>query len=58
MGQEEVPEDIGARLGELELAMEALKARPLVFDPIEVGWAGAFVTLYRDGKLAVYRGYV
>ena len=57
-GQDELPEDIDARLGELEVAMEGIENRPLVFEPAEVGRAGAFVTLDRDRKLAVYRGYV
>ncbi len=57
-GQDEYPEEIDARLGELEMAMEAFEARPLIFDPAEVARAGAFVTLDRDGSLAVYRGYV
>jgi ParB family transcriptional regulator, chromosome partitioning protein len=57
-GQDEYPEEIDARLGQLEMAMEALEQRPLIYDPAEVGWAGVFVTLDRDGSLAVYRGYV
>jgi len=57
-GQDEYPEEIDVRLGELEMAMEALEARPLIFDPLEIERAGAFVTLDRDGRLAVYRGYV
>ncbi|WP_054006399.1 ParB/RepB/Spo0J family partition protein [Cypionkella psychrotolerans] len=57
-GQDELPDDIDARLADLETAMESLDARPLVFDPMEVAQAGAFVTLDRDGKLAVYRGYI
>ena len=57
-GQDEFPEEVDARLGEMEMAMEALEARPLIFDPVEVARAGAFVTLDRDGRLAVYRGYV
>ncbi|PZQ96077.1 MAG: DNA-binding protein [Cereibacter sphaeroides] len=57
-GQDEYPEQVDARLGELEVAMEALEQRPLIFDPLEVGRAGAFVTLDRNGKLAVYRGFV
>ena len=57
-GQDEYPEEIDARLGQLELAMEALEQRPLIFDAAEVGRAGVFVTLDRDGNLAVYRGYV
>ncbi len=38
--------------------MEAFEQRPLIFDAAEVGRAGGFVTLDRDGSLAVYRGYV
>ncbi|MCA3504557.1 MAG: ParB N-terminal domain-containing protein [Rhodobacter sp.] len=57
-GQDEYPEEIDARLGQLEMAMEALEQRPLIYDPAEVGRAGVFVTLGRDGSLAVYRGYV
>ena len=57
-GQEEYPEEIDARLGQLEMAMEALEQRPLVYEPAEIARAGVFVTLDRDGSLAVYRGYV
>jgi ParB family chromosome partitioning protein len=57
-GQDEYPEEIDARLGQLEMAMEALEERPLIYDQAEVGRAGVFVTLDRDGSLAVYRGYV
>jgi ParB family chromosome partitioning protein len=57
-GQDEYPEEIDTRLGELENAMEALEQRPRIFDATEVARAGVFVTLDRDGCLAVYRGYV
>jgi ParB family chromosome partitioning protein len=57
-GQDEYPEEIDTRFGELEAAMEALEQRPLIFDATEVALAGVFVTLDRDGCLAVYRGYV
>lgn len=57
-GQDEYPEDIDARIGQLEVAMEALEQRPLIFDPAELVRAGVFVTLDRDGSLAVYRGYI
>lgn len=57
-GQDEYPEEIDAQLAQLEMAMEALEQRPLIYDPFEVGRAGVFVTLDRDGSLAVYRGYV
>ena len=57
-GQDEFPEEIDARLGTLEVAMEKLEARPLIFDAEEIARAGAFVTLDRYGELAVYRGFV
>jgi len=57
-GQDEYPEEIDTRLGELGTAMEALEQRPLIFDATEVALAGVFVTLDRGGCLAVYRGYV
>ena len=57
-GQDEYPEEIDARLGQLEMAMEALDLRPLIYDEAEIARAGVFVTLDRDGSLAVYRGYV
>ena len=57
-GQDEYPEEIETRLGELGTAMEALEQRPLIFDATEAALAGVFVTLDRDGCRAVYRGYV
>ena len=57
-GQDECPEEVVGKLGELEAAMEALEQRPLIFDPVEVARAGVFVTLDREGGLAVYRGFV
>jgi ParB family chromosome partitioning protein len=56
--QDECPEEIDARLGELEAAMKAVEQRPLTFDPTEVARSGSFVTLDRDGSLAVYSGFV
>ena len=57
-GQDEFPEEVDARLGTLEVTMERLKGRPLIFDGEEIARAGAFVTLDRYGELAVYRGFV
>lgn len=48
-GQDEYPEEIDARLGQLEMAMEVLEQRPLIYNPAEVLRAGVFVTLDRDG---------
>jgi len=55
---DEIPDDIDARLVELAEAMEALEARPMIFDPAEIARAGAFLTFDRDGKLIVHRGFV
>ena len=57
-GQDEYPEEIDARLGQLEMAREAFEQRPLIYDPAEVARAGVFVTLDRDGSIEIYRGYV
>ena len=56
--QDEIPDEIDTRLSVLEREMEKIETRPLIFDPLEIGRAGAFVTLDRYGALAVYRGYV
>ncbi len=55
-GQDEFPEEIDARLGELEAAMEKLEARPLIFDDEEIARAGVFVMFDRYGELAVPLG--
>lgn len=56
-GQDELPDEIDTRLGMLETEMEKIETRPLIFDQMEIGRAGAFFTLDRYGALAVYRGY-
>ena len=55
---EELTEAQDQRMGELETAIEALNARPVVFDADEVVRAGAFVSIAADGALRVERGYV
>lgn len=55
---EELPDEVDARLGELEAIIAKFEERPVVFDPDEVARAGAFVSLRSDGKLAIERGYV
>jgi ParB family transcriptional regulator, chromosome partitioning protein len=58
MDAEEVPEKVDRRLGEIETALEALNDRPVAYDPAEVACAGAFVSIDRDGRLRIERGYV
>ncbi len=57
-GAEELPDDVDARLGEIETALAAFDNRPLRYDPAEVARAGVFVSIDADGTLAVARGYV
>jgi ParB family chromosome partitioning protein len=54
----DLPDEVDARLGEIETAIGALDDRPMVFDPEEVVRAGAFVSIDGSGNLRVERGYV
>jgi len=55
---DELPEEIDARLGEIETAMEALQNRPIRFEAEDYAIAGAFVSIDSSGGLRVERGYV
>jgi len=55
---DELPEEVDARLGEIETAMEALQDRPVRFEEDELAIAGAFVSIDSSGRLRVERGYV
>jgi len=55
---DELPDEVDARLGELEEALEAFANRPYVFKPAEIVHAGAFVSIDGEGGLQVERGYV
>ncbi|BCK77091.1 hypothetical protein AA0242T_3062 [Acetobacter aceti NRIC 0242] len=55
---DEFPEEVDARLGEIERAIEALEERPVAFDPTDMMRAGVFVSLDTDGTLLVERGFV
>ncbi len=57
-GADELPDDVDARLGELETALEAFDERPLSFHPEEIARAGTFISIAGDGRLRVDRGYV
>ena len=56
--QEELPETVDQRLGEIEAAIEALDNRPLRYAPEQIAIAGALVSLDADGVILVQRGYV
>lgn len=55
---DELPDEIDARLGEIEQALDAFEQRPTVYDPADIAIAGVFVSLDADGSLSVDRGYV
>ncbi|BCG96977.1 ParB/RepB/Spo0J family partition protein [Mesorhizobium sp. 131-2-1] len=55
---DDLPEEVDARLGEIETAISALDDRPEVFDPTEIERAGAFISIDASGNLKVERGYV
>lgn len=55
---DEVPEAVDNRLGEIEAALGAFDEPAVMFDPAEIGRAGAFVSIDGEGRLRVERGYV
>ncbi len=55
---DELPEEVDARLGEIETALDNFENRPRIYDPADVARAGAFVSIDRDGRLVVDRGHV
>lgn len=55
---DELPDEVDARLGEIEEALEAFEARPMRYDPDQMAKAGVFVSIRHDGQLAVERGHV
>jgi len=57
-GADELPDDVDARLGEIEMALAAFENRPARYEPAEIARAGVFISIDADGGLAVDRGYV
>lgn len=57
-GVDELPDDVDARLGEIETAMEAFQNRPVIYDDSEKARAGVFVSVDGSGGLRIERGYV
>jgi len=55
---DELPDDVDARLGEIETALAAIEDRPVNYDPAGVARAGVFISIDSDGDLSVDRGYV
>src|SRR5712672_3404696 len=55
---DEVPEEVDRRLGEIETALATFNDRPVIYDPAGIAFAGAFVSIDREGALRIERGYV
>jgi ParB family chromosome partitioning protein len=55
---DELPEEVDARLGEIETALDAFDERPALYDPAAMANAGVFLSIDADGNLRVERGYV
>jgi ParB family chromosome partitioning protein len=55
---DELPDDVDARLGEIETALAAFEDRQVNYDPAEISRAGVFISIDGDGSLSVDRGYV
>ncbi len=56
--REALPDDIDARLGEIEAALSAFENRPAIYDAAEIARAGVFISIDRAGELVIARGYV
>ena len=55
---DEMPDEVDQRLGEIETALAAFEARPVIYDPTEIARAGVFVSIDADGDLRIERGYI
>ncbi len=55
---DELPEEVDARLAEIETALTGFEDRPVRFDADDIASAGAFVSIDGAGQLRVERGFV
>lgn len=55
---DEIPDEVDARVTEIDETIATLSEGTWSYDPAEVAFAGAFVTIGGDGKLALERGWV
>ena len=54
----DLPDEVDARLTEIDAELTPLTSRPVVYEPEEMARAGVFVSLAHDGRLRIDRGYV
>jgi ParB family chromosome partitioning protein len=55
---EELPDEIDARFGELEAEIERLESKRQAYDPADIARCGAFVILNHDGTVRIERGFI
>lgn len=55
---DELPDDVDARFGELEVEIERIDALRHAYDPNEIARAGVFVVLSPDGEARIERGFI
>lgn len=54
----DLPDEVDARLTEIDAELTTLNCRPVTFDPYDQARAGVFISLAHDGRLRIDRGYV
>lgn len=57
-GEDEIPDEVAARIQAIDEEIAPLVSKPLVYDAAEVAIAGTFVSIDVDGSLHIERGYV
>ena len=57
-GEDEIPDEVAARIQAIDEEIAPLVSKPLIYDAAEVAIAGAFVSIDVDGSLHVERGFV
>ncbi len=55
---EEYPEEVDERVGEIETALAAFDDRPVIYSEADIARAGVFISIDREGRLSIDRGYV
>jgi ParB family chromosome partitioning protein len=55
---DELPDEVDARIGEIETLLQSFDDRPAIYDPSDVARAGAFLSIDRNGNIKIDRGYV
>ena len=55
---EDLPDEVDARLGELEAIIEGFEERPIQYPPGDIARAGVFVSIDPSGALRIERGFV